>query len=530
MMKAKIGLMAIETHEETRAIALIEEIARDPKVSRSVYQWTITNGVKELPLKPNDPPANPDPMGALMEIESAKTNGVGKIYILLDFNKYLEEPAILRKVRDLSSSLKNTRKSIIFISPSFPIPGDLSKSMAIFDLPLPSRIEIEARIESVIKGVPDQIAYYRDQITDHPAQKDQYLPGLTDLVNFEKVLNVQWRDNKSAIIDACTGLTDEEIENIISRSLIKRDLNVSVILSEKKQIIRKSGSLEYFETSENMSTIGGMVNAKRYARRASKMFSKEAQNFGVVQPRGILLIGAPGTGKSLFAKAISNEMNQPLLKLDMASQKSKWYGESGQTLIKSLKVAHAISPAILWIDEIDKAVSRSGDQSMHEESASMLGTLLTDMEERPGLFFLATCNQPFGLPPELLSRFQKVFYVDLPNEKERSEIFEIQIRAVKRDPKNYDIARLSQNSAGYSGREIRNIVQESLSIAFDEGTELSTEIILNQITRITPISVQKKQEIDRMREWSAKNAELANEKPAEPAPVFAGISRKLELY
>jgi SpoVK/Ycf46/Vps4 family AAA+-type ATPase len=256
------------------------------------------------------------------------------------------------------------------------------------------------------------------------------------------------------------------------------------------------------------------------------MFSKEARDYGIAAPRGILLVGAPGTGKSLFAKAISNEMNQPLLKMDMTAQRSKWFGETGQTMIRALKTAHAIQPAILWIDEIDKSISRSEGMSMHEESAGTLGTLLTDMEEKPGLFFLATCNNPVNLPPELLSRFQKIFFVDLPNESERSEIFSIQIAGVNRDPKSFDLSKLAEKAPGYSGREIRNIIGESLSIAFDENREFNTDLIINQISKITPVSVQKKSEIESMRAWSAKNAENASE--IAPVKTESG-SRSLEL-
>lgn len=529
LMRAKIGLTALITHEEIRAIDFIREIAGDPKVNRSVYTWTVTKGLKEIGSTDDLPDSETcDPISALSAIENSKTNGIGKIFVLLDFNPYLKEPVIIRKIRDLSVSLENTRKSIVFVSSTFPIPEDLTKSIAILDLPLPDKEEITARINHVLSGLPDQINAYRAEIKVKPELKSEIESTIADLVEIEKKIFSQWKDNQSAIVDACTGLTDKEIENLISRAMVQHDLNVSAILSEKKQIIKKSGYLEYFDTKENMSTIGGLTNLKKYSERASKMFSKEAEEYGIVKPRGILLVGSPGTGKSLFAKAISNLMEQPLLKLDLAAQKTKWYGESGQNLIKALKIAHAINPVILWIDEIDKSISRSGDQSMHEESSSMLGTLLTDMEEKPGLFFLATCNNPFNLPPELLNRFQKVFFVDLPSVKERIEIYGIQIRALKRDPAKFDLVTLAERSPGYSGREIRNIVQESLSVAFVEKTEFNTDVILKQIPKVIPISVQKKAEIDRMREWSTNNAEKANDTEITPESTQSG-SRKLEL-
>jgi SpoVK/Ycf46/Vps4 family AAA+-type ATPase len=531
LMRARKGLIALETFEEIRAMNLIKQIAGDPNVNREVFCWSITNGLKPIypePEKEEPGSAIGDPMSALTEIESAKTNGTGKIFILLDFNKYLEEPTILRKIRDLSITLKNSKKSVFFISPSFPIPGDLSKSIAIFDLPFPSKEEIEERIDLVLNGIKVQIRNEREKLASLPDEKQKapIREKLAKLVKVEQKIFAQWAENKTALIDSCLGLSDDEIEDIISRSLVKGDLKISQILTEKKQIIKKSGSLEYFDTQETMSAIGGLANLKKYARRASKMFSKEARDYGIAAPRGILLVGAPGTGKSLFAKAISNEMNQPLLKMDMTAQRSKWFGETGQSMIRALKTAHAIQPAILWIDEIDKSISRSEGMSMHEESAGTLGTLLTDMEEKPGLFFLATCNNPVNLPPELLSRFQKIFFVDLPNESERSEIFAIQIAGVSRDPKNFDLAKLAEKAPGYSGREIRNIIGESLSIAFDENRDFNTDLIINQISKITPVSVQKKSEIESMRAWSAKNAENASE--SAPVKIESG-SRSLEL-
>lgn len=530
LMRARKGLIALETFEEVRALNLILQTASDPTVNREVFVWSITKGMKKNPEEDNDPGiAIGDPLGALSEIDSAKTNGTGKIFVLLDFNKYIEQdPTVLRKIRDLSISLKNGKKSVIFISPSFPIPGDLSKSIAIYDLPFPSKEEIEERITMVLSGITTQIRNNREEMNSFTDEKLKapFREKISKLVAIEKKIFAQWEENKTQMIDACLGMTDEEIEDIISRALVNGDLNISAILTEKKQIIKKSGALEYFDTNETMSAIGGLNNLKKYARRASKMFSKKARDFGISAPRGILLVGAPGTGKSLFAKAISNEMKQPLLKMDMTAQRSKWFGETGQTMIRALKTAHAIQPAILWIDEIDKSISRSEGMSMHEESAGTLGTLLTDMEEKPGLFFLATCNNPVNLPPELLSRFQKIFFVDLPTEEEREEIFSIQIAGVNRDPTKFNLKALAEKAPGYSGREIRNIIHESLSIAFDEDKELSDEIIINQIGRITPVSVQKKSEIESMRAWSAKNAEHASE--ITPAKIEK-TGRSLEL-
>jgi AAA+ superfamily predicted ATPase len=541
-MRAKSPLMVLETFEEARAIQLIKEIADDEGVNRKVITWTCTAGFNEVDAEQKEEAGQSDPFIALCDIESAKTNGKGIIYVMLDFHKFTDSPdhpEIPRKIRDLATSLQNTRKSVIFISPQFKIPTDLEKSMNVFDLPLPDRDEIDARITYTLNGVTDQIDEERGILKADPGDPVVYngksfsrkklSDHLSMLEKLEPVMFKQYEENKDALINACLGLTDEEIANIISRCIVTKDLNIPAILSEKKQIIKKAGILEYFDTTDTMNEIGGMQNLKKYAGRAAKMFSKEAKQFGINPPRGILLIGLPGTGKSLFAKAISNAMQQPLLLMNMAAGRSKWVGETGQNMIKGLKTAHAISPAILWVDEIDKSISRGSGAEMHQEDSSALGTLLTDMEEKPGLFLLATCNNPQNLPSELLSRFQKIYYVDIPTEKERSEIFSIQIKAIGRDPETFNLQKLSEKSPGFVGREIRNIVQESLTIAFDEGKPLSDEIIISQIGKVKPISVKKKDVLDAIRLWCENNAEPAGETQKEPVKFEGITSRKLEI-
>ena len=525
-MRAKSPLSVLETHEEKRAIALIQAIGAE--TSREISVWSFTEGITVKDVEGNDQVfAVENPVDILDMIRDAKTNGVGKIYVLLDYDPYMKDnPAIVRKIRDLSYSLTNTRKSVVFISPKFPIPETLTKSMSVFDLPLPERGEIEARINQVISGISSQIGGYRARAQESGAP-EEVKARLVDLVNLEKRIFSVWNDNRARVVDAFTGLTDQEVEDTASQMLVNGEISIPYILKTKKQIIRKNKNIEYFETDINLMSVGGLKNLKNYAIRAGKMYTAEARRFGVKPPRAILLVGASGTGKSLFVKAFSAAMDQPLLRLDLATAKSKWVGESESNLSGGLKVAQAVSPAVLWVDEIDKTVSQSDQR--HEVSSGMLGILLTFMEENQGLTFIATCNDPYGLPPELLTRFTKIFSVDLPSLSERKEIFEIQIRGIPRDPATIDLSAIAGASPGYSGREIRDIVSESLSVAFDRGEDLTTAILLEQIRRVKPVSIKKAAETQRIRDWSTQYAEPASEPEPEQVTPAGSAVRSLEL-
>jgi SpoVK/Ycf46/Vps4 family AAA+-type ATPase len=528
LMKAKNSLIVIETFEEIRALNLIQEISEDQKVNRKVKVWSCTKGLIEIDQSEPSPDTS-DPMAVLEEIENTKSNGQGYIFVLLDYDKFIGEghPDIVRKVRDLSVNLKNTKKSIIFISPSFKIPSDLTKSMTLFDLPFPSKEEIEITVRKILNGIPEQIVLYRDEMKSKPELTEILTERITELVSIEEKIFSQWNQNKDVLINAFRGLTEEEVQNVTSRCIIKRDLNVKSILDEKRFIIRKYGGLEYIDASETMKSIGGLGNAKLYAERAAKTFSEDASKYGIKPVRSILLVGSPGTGKSLFCKAISNVLRIPLIRMDMTAQRSKWLGESGQNMIQSLKVMHSVEPVIGQLDEIEKNINRSTQSQQHQEDASVLATLLTDMEEKSGILFIATCNNPSVLPPELLSRFQKIFCVDLPTLNERKEIFSIHLKEVQRNPENYDLNSLAKSTEGYSGREIRNIIQESLIVSFDKGIEIDTETILTIIPKIIPVSVQKKSEIAELREWSSKYAENASSDISEPVQIQKKIALEI---
>jgi ATP-dependent 26S proteasome regulatory subunit len=509
-LKAKYTVLAVQTAEEQRAIRLIGEVATENQ--RTVWIGSITKGLYEMENEKAPDGMTADPMGLLNQIESqqAVNQATPAVYILLDMHPFLEAPPVRRKIRDLSTMLKGKRSTIVLVSPAIEIPGDLQKVITVFDLPLPDKKELEDILCSRITSLKKQVELIRDEMTSKPDKAELLKRQLDELAPVVAHLTEQAIGNKDKIVSALQGLTSIEADNVVAKTLVLRDISISTILQEKKQIVKKSGALDYWETDETQDSIGGLKNLKMWSASARNRFSEKARQYGLNPPKGVLLVGAPGTGKSLSAKAMSNLFDVPLLTLSMANMTSKFYGETGNRMMAAIRLAQAMKPCIVLIDEIDKAFG-SGQGSEHEESARTRGALLTAMEESEGIFWLATCNQPTNLAPELMARFPVIFHVDLPQPDERAEIFKIHLMKVKREAKNFNVTELVKISEGYVGREIRNAMQEALGSAFDQNVELTTDHIVRALRQITPTAMQRKEDIDRIRKWSERNARPASE-------------------
>jgi AAA+ superfamily predicted ATPase len=513
-IKAKYSILAIQTAEEARVIRDILEIANDQQtIRRTVFIGSVTKGLYQAEAEKKPDGMITDPMTILNSIESSQSTpeATPSIYVLLDMHPYMEAPPVRRKLRDLHALLKGKASAIILVSPQVEVHPDLQKVITVFDLPLPDKKELEDILCGRIQSLKDQVRKKREEMTSKPNMADAIQKQLDSLVPTSEKLIKQAVDNKDQIVSALQGLTSIEADNVVAKNIVLKDISISTILGEKKQIVKKSGALDYWETDETQDSIGGLANLKAWSRSARNRFTEKARKYGLKAPKGVLLIGVPGTGKSLSAKAMSNLFDVPLLTLTMAQMTSKYYGETGNRMISAIKLAQAMSPCIVLIDEIDKAFGSGGGQE-HEESARTRGALLTAMEESEGIFWLATCNQPEALAPELSARFPVIFHVDLPGPGERKEIFAIHLKKIGRDPKNFDIDKLSAISEGYVGREIRNALQEALGAAFDEETEITTEHIIAALKKITPTSEQRKTDLDKIRRWSEKNAQPANQK------------------
>lgn len=518
LIRAKYPLLAIETYEERRIVRLLASIAKDQ--SRQCYCWSLTEGMKKTDGSPIGN-SKGNPIAALEEILMAEPTGNGTIYIVKDFHKFMEEPMTTRMLRDLHSKLKAERKTVFLISPSIEIPKDLQKSITVLDFPLPAREEMEeilvSSVEQIglkIRDIEARLDIVGDDLSEGKTgaedEWDFLHAEIERLIPIYEDLQSQLVERKDKLVQALAGLTYDEAENVVAMCVVRHDLNVATINQEKKQIIKKAGMLEYYEASEDMSSIGGLDNLKTWTKQASKRFSQEAKDFGLEPPRGILLIGPPGTGKSLSAKAIANTMQVPLLRLDISSISSELYGKSAQNAKYAMSLADATAPCVLWFDEVEKMTASGqggrGD-SGHEETGRTQAVLLTHQEEgKAPVFRIGTSNSPFNMRPEAMQRYEVIFFVDAPQQNERSEIFSIQLRDIKRNPSDYDLDLLATKTDKFVGREIRTIVREALSVAFYERRELTTQDMLDVAARMTPMLKQKEDDIERLREWAKVNA------------------------
>jgi SpoVK/Ycf46/Vps4 family AAA+-type ATPase len=559
-IKARYPIIALATSEEQRATRIITEIANgDAQFNpRMVFLGSLTRGLQQIFPEPEVTTAGNN------ETETATTSPVGDetellgmiqtrlvttsqtIYVLLDMHRAIEENHVFRRLlRDLHPQLKAKNSTIVLISPTLDIHADLQKDITLFDLPLPDKEELKEILCNRIHALNTQVRTKRDQLISKPEQKVKIEAELKELVPTAERLSAQATNNQDRIVYALQGLTSREADEVLSRCIVTKDLNVETILTGKEELVRKNGSLDYWQSDENLDSIGGLANLKRWIRSARNRFSEQAANIGLKPPRGILLCGAPGTGKTLSAKAISTYFGVPLLTMNMAGMASKFYGQTGNNMVAALKLAKAMSPVIVLIDEIEKSFGTGQGQGEHEESARTRGALLTAMEESEGIIWIATTNNPRILAPELMARFSTVFHVDLPGKAERKEIFSILLKKLGMDPVNFDMEKLVSVSAGYVGREVRNSLQESLGVAYDEvfavelpegKTEkdrppvvMTTQHIITELHKITPTSVQRKEEIDSIRLWSKTNAQPANI-PDEKEKVSEEIlSRELEV-
>jgi SpoVK/Ycf46/Vps4 family AAA+-type ATPase len=429
------------------------------------------------------------------------------LFVLLDFHSFLNDQTVIRKLRDLVNNLKNTYETLIIISPVLTVPVELEKEFVVIDYSLPVYEEISELLEGIIEVVSSS----QDVVVDLSPE------------------------TKERLIKAALGLTRSEAENAFARAIVldkrlDKD-DIEKVLDEKKQAIRKSKFLEYFEAREDFANVGGLDSLKEWLTKRGVAFTQKATEFGLPQPKGILLIGVQGCGKSLTAKAVANLWKLPLLRLDIGAVFSGIVGSSEENMRRAIKAAETLAPIILWIDEIEKGLSgvQSSTFSDAGTSARVFSTFLTWLQEKTAaVFVIATANNIQLLPPELLrkGRFDEIFFVDLPSVEERKEIFSIHIKKKKRDPAKFDIAHLAEEASGYSGAEIEQAVISSLYDAFLENRDITTADILKNVKVSIPLSITMKEGIDQLRDWARDRARCASSVQAQSS---CKKERKLEL-
>ena len=491
LIRARYPIIYIVSSEEQRVINLLK---KQTKKEKKIHVWSETRGfrnIEDYELVGNN--GGGDPLEALQFVLENKENA---IFILLDFHVFLNERAheVVRLMREVSESLKKSKKSIVLISPILTIPLELEKDITIIDFPLPNQEEIEEillRIHSDIVGQKKLKAHLSDE------QREQ-------------------------IIKTLAGLTQNEIENVLYKSLVEtKDYSLNIMIKEKEQIIRKTGILEYYHTQEGIEDVGGLTYLKDWIIKRKYAFKDKAREFGLPYPKGLLLIGIQGCGKSLCCKVIANIWNFPLLRLDVGSIFQGIVGSSESNMRKAIKLAESISPCILWIDEIEKGFAGVQSSSFSDAgtTARVFGTFLTWMQEKTApVFVVATANRVDVLPPEFLrkGRFDEIFFIDLPNQQERREIFEIHLKKRNRAVSSFDLDLLVHRSMKFSGAEIESAVISALYDAYDDSLKnksinLEDRHILENLEKLVPLATFMKEQIEDMRSWANKRTRPASE-------------------
>ncbi len=491
LIRAKYPFIYILSWEERRIEAMLVRIAA--RLNQRLYAWTVTSGVMAIDtVRPTE--VDPGARSALQVLAHVEDSREAALYLLKDFHPFLgspqmpPDPAVIRKVRDLVQPLKESRKTVLFLSPVLRLPPELEKEVTLVDCSLPTMEELEEAMERVVRSARSQGGLRLDL---DPREREQ-------------------------ILQAARGLTVSEAENVFAKSVVMaRRFDPEIIIAEKKQLIRKSNVLEYYEAVEEMDYVGGMADLKAWLHKRRLAFTEQARAFGLPEPRGLLLLGVQGGGKSLIAKAISTMWKLPLLRLDMGRVFSELVGSSEENMRMALRLAETVSPAILWIDEIEKGLSglASSGRSDAGTAARVFGSFLVWMQEKTApVFVIATSNDITMLPPELLrkGRFDEIFFVDLPDFEERQEIFAIHLLKRHRDPERFDLARLARETEGFSGAEIEQAVIAGLYDAFEAGRDLEEDDLLRDVAQSVPLSQTMREQVTALRNWARTHARPAS--------------------
>ena len=492
LIRARYPIIYLVSSEELRAQNLVLEIAR--KRQKKVYEWSCSTGIvpagTSIQSQRQRNPATKDPLAALDQvIEQVEP----AIFLFKDFHPFLSKnnyPAI-RKLKEIALHLKNSYKTILLISPVLEIPPELEKEITVLNHPLPARDDLSALLDKIV----------------------------TDVGQFKQV-KIELDDaGRERLLQAALGLTVAEAENVFARIIVKGERlsgdDVGEVFAEKQQIIRKSGLLEYCATTESFGNVGGLAVLKEWLAKRAVAFTGEARAFGLSAPRGILMLGVQGCGKSLCAKAVSNLWQLPLLRFDMGRMFGSFVGSSEENVRRAIAVAESVAPAILWVDEIDKAFAGSQASGATDggTTARVFGTFVTWLSEKTApVFVVATANDISQLPPELLrkGRLDEIFFVDLPSADERREIFRIHLVRRGRDAAKFDLATLAQASPQFSGAEIEEAINSALYDAFYARQELTTEHVAAALAQTVPLARTMDEQIGRLRSWAEGRARNAS--------------------
>jgi SpoVK/Ycf46/Vps4 family AAA+-type ATPase len=478
LLLARHPLVSMLTFEEDYALSIVRQAAME--LSRDVWLWSISSGLRDGMIENGPALADTEhPAAALYHIANQNLRG---LCVMLDLSGHLKDERTRRLLREASEKMLKSGSTMVLIDAADESPPVVAAMCTRFEPSLPDEKEIEELIRSTLRQV-----------------------------NEEQRISVNLtRKELSLMVRNLRGLTRRQARQIIietvadDRKLDADDINQ--LLAHKRRALGGGTLLEYIEAPTDLSTVGGLTRLKTWLSQREDSLSEDAITYGLPAPRGVLMLGVQGAGKSLAAKAIATAWKRPLLRMDVGALYDKYIGESERRLRDALKQADSMAPVILWIDEIEKAFASAAAQSSDGGlSKRMFGCLLTWMQEHTSpVFLIATANDIEALPPELLrkGRFDEIFFVDLPGSESRQAIFEIHLKKRKRDPKQFDLKALADASEGFSGAEIESAVVSAMHDAFTSIAQVTTEHVLNALKASPPLSVTMAEKIEALRSWS----------------------------
>jgi len=474
--------IAFDTVEEERVEALADAVAAELEIP--VYTWALTRG---LVRKPTAHPSGEtrEPLALLTHLRSLRAHG---IYLLRDFARHLSDPAVCRAFRDAAQELAQAKASMWIVGSGNELPADAAAHVVHFPLELPGKKELGEVVMTVVRSLRDRTG------VRSPGDRG---PARVELSKAEL----------DRLLGALSGLTLNQARQAIARAVLKDGKlhadDIPFILEHKAELLGNEGLLEYFPAEDNAWELGGFAGLKAWLERTQVGFGAEAAALGLPAPRGILLVGVQGCGKSLAAKFVARSWALPLVKLDAGRLYSKWAGESERNFRRVIELAETMAPVVLWIDELEKSFASFGSSEYDGgTSQRIFATLLSWMQEKTKpVFLVATANDVFRLPPELMrkGRFDELFFVDLPAAAEREAIFRIHLVRRKQDAAAFDLGALTVASEGMSGAEIEQAVVASLYRSLHEKRPLDGGMLLAELGRTVPLSVTRREDVERLR-------------------------------
>ena len=479
ILRSRTPIIVIETRDEARMLQMLQSISMRSSSEQyfPLFQWTVTDGLQRLDIALEPQTINSEPTDVLKHIRAVSKPG---IYVLLDFHPFLDDPVHVRLIKDICIRYREIPRQIVLISHTVKLPSELDSYCARFDMSLPT----ESERRKIIKSVADE------WVTENPGSRVK-------------------ADSKAheMLIRNLAGLTYADTEQLarnaiyVDGAITKSDL--PGVMQAKYDLLNRGGALQFEYDTARFNDLGGMERLKDWLAKRKTVFRGGKKVAHLDTPKGIVLLGVQGCGKSLAAKATAGIFGVPLLRLDFGAVYDKYHGETERKLRESLQTADVMSPCVLWIDEIEKGIAGRGGET--GTTQRVLGTFLTWMAEKQSqVFVVATANNIDALPPELVrkGRFDEIFFVDLPDKRSRASILAIHLDRRDQELANFDVAGIAAATEGFSGSEIEQAVVSALYAAHAQDKKLATEHILAEVNETQPLSVVMREQIAGLRNWA----------------------------